>query len=236
MLGIRMVIDTSKCTACRSCMVACKQWHSLPAEDTVFTGVYQNPPDMSAANLTVVKFTEKEESGKVKWLFMKDQCRHCVGAHCRACPFGAVKFYKGQVVLIDPEICDPTRCAAIDQPKPCQTACPYDIPKWKYGQNGSEVRTKMRKCDFCYNRFINSALPAASKKPACMTTCPPGTMTLGAADGILRGSLNRAKYLRTHGYPKATVYPKQTTVWGPTRVLWVLLDEPAAYGLFNIGY
>ena len=237
MQGIRMVIDTSKCTACRSCMVACKQWHSLPSEDTAFTGTYQNPPDMSGANLTLVKFTEKEESGKVKWLFMKDQCRHCIGAFCKgACPLGAIFQYKGQVVVIDSAKCDPSKCAALNNPKPCQNACPYKIPKYLYVKDGSEVRAKMRKCDFCYNRFTNPDLPAASKKPACMTTCPPGTMTLGAADGILKGSLNRAKYLRTHGYPKATVYPKQTTAFGPTRVIWVLLDEPAAYGLFGVGY
>ena len=236
MTGKRLAIDTSICIGCKACQAACQQWHSLEAEDTTFTGSYQNPPDMSGANLTVVKFTEKEESGKVKWLFMKDQCRHCVGAHCRACPLGAVKIYKQQIVLIDPAICDPTSCAAIDQPKPCQTACPYNIPKWRYEKNGSAVLTKMMKCDFCYNRFTHPDLPAASKKPACMATCPPGAIYLGAANGILQGAKNRAKYLRTHGYPKATVYPKQETAWGPTRVIWVLLDEAAAYGLPGVGY
>ncbi len=27
-------IDTTLCTACRGCQVACKQWHDLPAEET----------------------------------------------------------------------------------------------------------------------------------------------------------------------------------------------------------
>lgn len=236
MTGVRLLIDTSKCIGCKACQVACQQWHSLEAEDTTFTGSYQNPPDMSGANLTVSKFTEKEEvDGKIKWLFFKDQCRHCVGAHCRACPLGAVYQWKGQIVLIDPEKCDPTKCSTVEE-KPCQNACPYDIPKWKYEKNGVGVRTKMRKCDFCYNRFLHPDLPAASKKPACLGTCPPGAIYLGPADKMLTGAMKRAKYLRFNGYPKATVYPKQSLVWGPTRVIWVLLDEAAAYGLPGSGY
>ena len=27
-------IDTTRCTGCRGCQVACKQWHDLPAEET----------------------------------------------------------------------------------------------------------------------------------------------------------------------------------------------------------
>ena len=38
-------IDTTLCTACRGCQVACKQWHDLPAEATENRGSYQNPPD-----------------------------------------------------------------------------------------------------------------------------------------------------------------------------------------------
>ncbi len=36
-------IDTTLCTACRGCQVACKQWHDLPAEETSNRGTYENP-------------------------------------------------------------------------------------------------------------------------------------------------------------------------------------------------
>ncbi|MEM7828513.1 MAG: 4Fe-4S dicluster domain-containing protein, partial [Candidatus Aenigmatarchaeota archaeon] len=92
MTGKGLLVDTSKCQACKACQVACQQWHTLPAEDTTFTGSYQNPPDMSGANLTVVKFIELESSGKLEWLFFKDQCRHCETPSCKAsCPFNAIK-------------------------------------------------------------------------------------------------------------------------------------------------
>lgn len=30
------LVDTTKCSGCRSCQVACKQWNNLPAEKTEF--------------------------------------------------------------------------------------------------------------------------------------------------------------------------------------------------------
>ena len=35
--------DDSKCTACRGCQLACKQWNSLKAKQTENRGSYQNP-------------------------------------------------------------------------------------------------------------------------------------------------------------------------------------------------
>ncbi|MDX2501817.1 MAG: formate dehydrogenase, partial [Deltaproteobacteria bacterium] len=32
------LVDTTLCTACRGCQVACKQWHDLPAEETINRG------------------------------------------------------------------------------------------------------------------------------------------------------------------------------------------------------
>ena len=45
--GKTILVDVSRCTGCRGCQVACKQWNELPATDTVQTGSYQNPPDMN---------------------------------------------------------------------------------------------------------------------------------------------------------------------------------------------
>src|SRR4030065_2489335 len=126
MTGGRVVIDMSKCIACKSCQVACQQWDSLEAEDTTFTGSYQNPPDMSGTNLTVVKFTEIEVGGKVKWLFFKDGCRHCENPTCRvACPLvpKAIKRKASGMVYINPAQCHPDLCSTNDI-KPCQQACP----------------------------------------------------------------------------------------------------------------
>jgi len=240
MTGKRLFIDTSKCMACKACQVACQQWHSLEAEDTEFTGTYQNPPDMSGANLTLVKFTEKEAAGKLNWLFFKDQCRHCEIPTCKtACPLKAIRRKLNGTVWVREDLCDPTACST-EEVKPCQQACPFKtdgvsrvgVPKLDYVKNGSPVATKMQKCDLCYNRWpVGKAeaavLPVASRKPACMIACPPGAMMFGGADTMRRKANKRVTYLKANGYPNANVYPAGLQ----THVIWVLLEAPVTYGI-----
>ena len=253
MLGKRMLIDASKCIGCRACQVACKQWHSLPSEDTTFTGSYQNPPDMSGANLTVAKFTEIETGGKVKWLIFKDMCRHCAMPKCKAtCPRRAIIKQANGMVRINPALCNPVACAPGSGDKvarPCQQGCPYKtgglggmvgIPKWQYTKDGALSKSKMRKCDFCFDRwtksglkippFVSSGQPAVtSAVPACQVTCPPGAITTGGAGAVLTRANGRVSYLRANGYPNANVYPDQNV--SQTHVIWVLTENKSTYGL-----
>jgi len=47
---------------------------------------------MGGDTWTKVRFFEKEDDGKVKFLFRKAQCMHCTDASCVAvCAAGAVK-------------------------------------------------------------------------------------------------------------------------------------------------
>lgn len=222
------MIDTSKCIGCRSCQVACQQWHSLPSEDTVFTGSYQNPPDMTAANLTVTKFVETLDT-KLNWLFFKDQCRHCDDPPCMEhCPFQAIIKQADGVVRIDSSKCFPSRCST-QQVKPCQDECEFDeIPRYKYVKDGSLVMTKMRKCDLCYDRFNNSVLNGQSRRPACQIACPPGAISFGDADPVLTEASNRVSYLKAHGWPDARIYPGQSE--DGTHVIWVLTRRENLYG------
>ena len=52
------LIDTTRCTACRGCQVACKEWHDHPANATKQRGTHQNPPDLNPYNFKVVRFRE----------------------------------------------------------------------------------------------------------------------------------------------------------------------------------
>jgi formate dehydrogenase iron-sulfur subunit len=170
----RMLIDMSKCIGCKACQIACQQWHQLPAEDTSFEGSYQNPPDKSAANLTVTKFTEAEDpyTGEVRFLFFVDRCRHCKTPPCKtACPINAVAINKKGMVYIKPK-CDPATCNATagggpdphnDDVKWCQAACPFGttppdgvwrgVPRYKLNNGGTLPDGKVNKCDFCYDRW-----------------------------------------------------------------------------------
>lgn len=259
MTGKRMLIDTSKCTGCRACMVSCKQWHSLPAVDTEFTGSYTNPPDLTGADLTLIKFTEAEVGGKLKFLFFNNRCRHCDVPPCAAsCPRHAVIKQANGMVRIDPDLCDPNACSPDQYPrlKPCQLGCPYKndgpggmmgIPKWKYTKDGALLGSKMRKCDFCFDRwkkksglqdppFVSQELlpngkPAVtSAVPACQVTCPPGAITTGGAGVVLKLALKRVSYLKANGYLNANVYPDQYTE-NLTHVIWILTENKSVYGL-----
>ncbi len=67
------MIDTSLCTACRGCQIACKQWNELPGTKTKQIGTYQNPQDFSAFTWKLVRFSEgKNGNGKPYWYFFSD--------------------------------------------------------------------------------------------------------------------------------------------------------------------
>jgi formate dehydrogenase iron-sulfur subunit len=251
MTGKRMLIDTSKCIGCKACQIACQQWHSLSAEDTAFTGSYTNPPDLSGANLTLIKFFEIEKNGSVQFHFVTERCRHCEYPNCLlSCPLGAIKKKNNGMVFIDLTKCIPEGPGACtDQPypakRPCQLGCPFKvsgdglgIPRLKYMKDGSLTGDKMKKCDFCYNRFGNQGaslgLPpkgafAKSRLPACEVTCAPGAIKSGKAKAMLNKANKRVTYLKANGYPNANVYPNQNGI--PTHVIWVLLENPTVYGM-----
>jgi formate dehydrogenase iron-sulfur subunit len=239
--GKLMMIDTSKCIGCKACQVACQQWHSLEAEDTTFTGSYQNPPDMSGANLTVVKYTEIGDNGDLKWLFFKDQCRHCDPAPCKSgCLWGAIKRKPNGIVYIDLDLCNPEVCTSgrpyLD--RPCELSCPYSVPHHKYMKNGVQQGLKAMKCDFCRDRFGNSDLKNPPYKgafrrsniPACELACPPGAIMSGNRNTILTKAKRRVRWLKNHGYPNANIY-KGTRNAPPVHVIWVLTENKSAYEL-----
>jgi len=60
-------IDTTKCTACRGCQIACKQWNKLPATETHNWGSYQNPADLSFDTFKLVRYSEVVSGGKLNW-------------------------------------------------------------------------------------------------------------------------------------------------------------------------
>lgn len=213
--GKMMLIDTSRCMACRGCQVACKDWHQLPAEETTFVGTYENPPDLSGVTLSRVRFSEVD--GPVfMWLFFKDQCRHCMNPKCQHfCPVGnAIEVTSSGAVVIT-DSCNPTAC----RNRPCERMCPYGIPRF----NGD----KETKCDLCFDRI------EAGKSPICAKTCPPGAITFGDSQTVIDEANARLAELAAE-YPNAEVYPDSFLSTKPgagTRVGWILVDCADKYGL-----
>jgi formate dehydrogenase iron-sulfur subunit len=167
-------VDLTRCTACRGCQVACKQWNKLPAVETVQSGTYQNPADLSYDTYRVVRFSEKTVDKKFKWLFFPEQCRHCLIAPCKEV---ADAYVQGAIVRDDEIgaiIHTPESAKLTDkQRKDVREACPYDIPRW------DKASGVLRKCTMCNDRVH------AGLKPACVQTCPTGTMNFGEREDML---------------------------------------------------
>ena len=171
--GKSIIVDTSRCTGCRGCQVACKQWNGLPASPTTQTGTYQNPPDFNGCTYKVVRFADgRGADGKPYWYFTSDMCRHCV-IHDEAT--GAVVY---------------TAKSKGDDFETAQSVCPYNVPR-KNEETGAMV-----KCTMCIDRISNGMVPA------CVQACPTGAMVFGDRDEILAEVQRRVNELKkTH--PKA---------------------------------
>ena len=190
-MGKSIFVDLTRCTGCRGCQVACKQWKNLPGEETRNTGSHQNPPDLSFDTIRLVRFTEARVDGKLEWLFFPEQCRHCYQPPCVrvADDFanGALKHDpETGAVYTGPSIMElgGKKIQAIRE------SCPYDIPRSRKDGKG------LAKCDFCLDRI------RAGMKPACVLACPTGTMVFGEEEYMLELAGKRLKEVRKR-YPKA---------------------------------
>ena len=169
------LVDMTKCTGCRGCQVACKQWNQMQAEQTTFfTGEgYQNPPAMSEHTLTRIKFRDYQRHGHNEFAFYKEMCMHCTDPACvSVCPVGAfVKTAEGPVIY-KPKLCIGCRF--------CMIACPFGVPKYQW----SKIFPLVVKCTGCYSR-VREGL-----NPACVTACATA-ITYGPRDEMIREAERR---------------------------------------------
>lgn len=190
-MGKSIFVDLTRCTGCRGCQVACKQWNNLPGEETRNTGSHQNPPDLSDKTIRLVRFTEAKVEGKLEWLFFPEQCRHCYTPPCKA---ASDSFDKGAMVQDEATgaVYTTSRMLGISggDARYIRESCPYDIPR--VGADGKGVF----KCTFCFDRISNGM------KPACVLSCPTGTMNFGEEEEMLELAATRLAEVRKH-YPKA---------------------------------
>ena len=200
------LVDTTLCTACRGCQVACKQWHDLPAEDTVNRGTYQNPADLSFDTYKLVRMREEVIDGKLRWLFFPDQCRHCLEPPCQdtAGEPTAIFTEAATGAVIYTAVTKGLNAAEIRE------SCPYDIPRKT--EDGT-----LAKCDMCSDRVENGL------QPACVKVCPTGAMNFGERDEIMALANERLAVAKKK-YPNARLLDPEDV-----RTIYLVGFDPMHY-------
>lgn len=145
-------IDSSACSGCKACQVACKDNNQLPV-------------GINWRRVVEVSGGDWVQSGAA-WLCsvyaynLSMACNHCVRPICiEVCPAKAIHKRPDGIVLIDA-----TKCLGC---RYCAWACPYGAPQY------DQSRGHMTKCDFCVEE-LEQGLP-----PACVAACPLRALDFG---------------------------------------------------------
>jgi len=170
--GKCIFIDITLCTACRGCMVACKEWNHLLAERTMNQGSMQNPEDLSFYTWKLVRFKEIKGTD-MSWHFFSDQCRHCINPPCKEQADIKAKGLITQdeqtgAVIVNKQV-------KIDSVvfKDIRDACPFDIPR--INPDGDSLSF----CNMCIERIRLGLVPA------CVKTCSTGATAFGSRKNML---------------------------------------------------
>jgi anaerobic dimethyl sulfoxide reductase subunit B (iron-sulfur subunit) len=165
--------DSSCCSGCKTCQVACKDKNDL-TDGIRFRRVYEVcgsdwekdsegawVPDIVAYNLSVA-------------------CNHCENPSCvTACPTKAMHIGTDGIVLVDPKKCVGCRY--------CEWACPYGAPQY------NSKKGIMQKCDFCAD-YIGEG-----KQPVCVTSCLMRALDFDTLENLeARYGTNRDVYPLPH--------------------------------------
>jgi anaerobic dimethyl sulfoxide reductase subunit B (iron-sulfur subunit) len=145
--------DSSICTGCKVCQIACQDKNNLPAGllwRRVFS--YGGGSWMQQGNTSV--------PNDIFTYSVSTACQHCEKPACLdVCPAAAISKRADGIVLIDANKCIGCRY--------CQWACPYGAPQFN-----DEINA-MTKCNFCYD------LQDQGLKPACVDACVMRALDVG---------------------------------------------------------
>ena len=151
--------DSSKCTGCKTCQVACKDKKASPATVS-FRRVYEYSGGDWYAH------SDNTWSQDVFAYYMSIACNHCADPACvKACPTTAMyKRAEDGLVVINEDLCIGCRY--------CEWACPYGAPQY------DPVKKFMTKCDGCLDQL------ALGLQPICVRSCPLRALDFGPIDEL----------------------------------------------------
>jgi len=150
-------INSDACSGCKTCQVACKDKHNLPA------GVHWR----KVYEVTAGSWAKKDGAwiSTVGAYNVSVACHHCLNPLCAiACTSEVIWKTEDGIVLIDDVRC--SRC------RKCESACPYGAIRF------DAVTDTLTKCTFCLDS-LQLGLP-----PACVAACPNRALDYGEFDQL----------------------------------------------------
>jgi tetrathionate reductase subunit B len=171
-LKYALLVDTTKCSLCFACQVACKDEYV----GNKYLPFSYPQPDVEQEWVKIQEI-EKGQYPYVKVYPIPVRCAHCDNAPCiEACPVpGAIYKAGSGAVIIDPQKCSPEQCRT----RPCIEKCPYQVVFFNRDSNIAQ------KCTLCMHRI------KAGQPPACVDACPSNVYIFGAEAEIRREAEKR---------------------------------------------
>ncbi len=155
--GYGFYLDSSSCTGCKACQIACKDKNNLPV------GILWRRVVEVQGGTWLPRRTAWLTSAFA--YFISSACMHCDAPICaEVCPTKAIYQRDDGVVLIDTQRCMGCRY--------CEMACPYKAPQFDL------VKNVMTKCNFCYDLLDDG------KSPACVSACQMRVLHFGDIDEL----------------------------------------------------
>lgn len=158
MKRLAFYFDSSACSGCKTCQVACKDKNNLAVGQRwrriyeVSGGSWKQrglawQQDVFAYNLSM-------------------SCNHCEDPICvKHCPTRALYKREDGIVLINQDLCIGCRY--------CEWVCPYGAPQF------NPQKGVMGKCDLCVD-YVD-----AGKNPSCVDACPARALDFGDYQALL---------------------------------------------------
>lgn len=163
-------IDSSMCSGCRACQVACKDKNNLEVGRR-FRRVYE---------VNGGGFAKTPSGAVINNVFaytLSISCNHCKDPICvKNCPTQAMHKREGDgIVRVNTD-----RCVGCGY---CAWSCPYGAPQMNHEQG------QMSKCDMCVD------LQAKGENPVCVDTCPLNAIKFGKISELREkyGTLSEVK-------------------------------------------
>ena len=176
--------DSTRCTGCRTCEIACKDYKDLGV-DFAYRHVY----DCEGGDWQMQSDGTYTQDCFVYHVSLG--CQHCDDPACvKVCPTTAMhKDASTGLVSVDEHKC--IGCGY------CHMACPYNAPKVDR-EKGHSV-----KCDGCAERV------AAGEKPVCVEACPARALDFGTIEEMAKlGERGNIAPLPEPTYTKPNLYIK----------------------------